>query len=111
MIKIVAVSTLKPGVLQDYLQAAAELIEKSNQEEGCISYQIYQDKNDETKVAMFEEWKDEEAIERYLGSGAIRGIGLALVDSIMTALDGTLDLKSTLGRGTVVTLGLPLYKR
>ena len=54
MIKIVAVSTLKPGVLQDYLQAAAELIEKSNQEEGCISYQIYQDKNDETKVAMFE---------------------------------------------------------
>ena len=39
------------------------------------------------------------------------GIGLALVDSIMTALDGTLDLKSTLGRGTVVTLGLPIYKR
>ena len=39
------------------------------------------------------------------------GIGLALVDSIMTALDGTMDLKSTLGRGTVVTLGLPIYKR
>ena len=53
MIKIVAVSTLKPGVLQDYLQAAAELIEKSNQEEGCISYQIYQDKNDETKAVSY----------------------------------------------------------
>ena len=39
------------------------------------------------------------------------GIGLALVDSIMTALDGTLDIKSTLGRGTVVTLGLPLYQK
>ena len=38
------------------------------------------------------------------------GIGLALVDSIMNALDGTMDIKSTLGRGTVVTLGLPLYK-
>ena len=49
----------------------------------------------------------------YKGSNAVRGsgIGLALVDSIMTALDGTLDLKSTLGRGTVVTLGLPIYKR
>ena len=46
------------------------------------------------------------------GRNAVRGsgIGLALVDSIMTALDGTLDLRSTLGRGTVVTLGLPLYK-
>jgi signal transduction histidine kinase len=39
------------------------------------------------------------------------GIGLALVDSIMTALDGTLDITSTLGRGTVITLGLPLYRR
>lgn len=29
----------------------------------------------------------------------------------MTALDGTMDLKSTLGRGTVVTLGLLIYKR
>lgn len=37
------------------------------------------------------------------------GIGLALVDEIMAAFDGTVDLKSTLGKGTVVTLGLPLY--
>ena len=49
----------------------------------------------------------------YKGSNSVRGsgIGLALVDSIMTALDGTLDLRSTLGRGTVVTLGLPIYRR
>ena len=49
----------------------------------------------------------------FKGKNSVRGsgIGLALVDSIMTALDGTMDLKSTLGRGTVVTLGLPIYKR
>ena len=49
----------------------------------------------------------------YKGSNSVRGsgIGLALVDSIMTALDGTLDIQSTLGRGTVVTLGLPLYHK
>ena len=35
----------------------------------------------------------------YKGSNSVRGsgIGLALVDSIMTALDGTMDIKSTLG--------------
>lgn len=49
----------------------------------------------------------------YKGSNSVRGsgIGLALVDSIMTALDGTMDIKSTLGRGTVVTLGLPIYRK
>ena len=49
----------------------------------------------------------------YKGSNSVRGsgIGLALVDSIMTALDGTMDIKSTLGQGTVVTLGLPLYHK
>ena len=49
----------------------------------------------------------------FKGKNSVRGsgIGLALVDSIMTALDGTMDIKSTLGRGTVVTLGLPLYRR
>ena len=49
----------------------------------------------------------------YKGSNSVRGsgIGLALVDSIMTALDGTMDIQSTLGRGTGVTLGLPLYHK
>ena len=40
-----------------------------------------------------------------------KGSNSVLVDSIMTALDGTMDIKSTLGRGTVVTLGLPLYHK
>ncbi len=49
----------------------------------------------------------------FKGKNAVRGsgIGLALVEEIMTALDGTIDIKSTLGKGTVVTLGLPLCGR
>ena len=39
------------------------------------------------------------------------GIGLALVDEIMRAMSGTFDIHSTLGKGTVVTLGLPLYEK
>lgn len=51
-------------------------------------------------------------IKFFKGRNSVRGsgIGLALVDEIMAAFDGTVDLKSTLGKGTVVTLGLPLYR-
>lgn len=49
----------------------------------------------------------------FKGKGAVRGsgIGLAVVDEIMNALDGWVDIESELGQGTVVTLRLPLYKK
>lgn len=47
----------------------------------------------------------------YKGKNAVRGsgIGLAVVDEIVTALGGTLELASTLGQGTSVSVTLPLY--
>ncbi len=47
----------------------------------------------------------------FKGKGAVRGsgIGLAVVDEIMTALDGSVDITSEQGYGTTVTLRLPLY--
>ena len=48
----------------------------------------------------------------FKGKGAVRGsgIGLAVVDEIMTALDGSADIDSQPGVGTTVTLRLPLYR-
>ncbi len=48
----------------------------------------------------------------FKGKGAVRGsgIGLAVVDEIMTALDGSVDIASQLGQGTTVTLRLPIYR-
>ena len=48
----------------------------------------------------------------FKGKGAVRGsgIGLAVVDEIVTALDGTVDLSSTPGEGTTVKIRLPLYR-
>lgn len=47
----------------------------------------------------------------FKGKGAVRGsgIGLAVVDEIVAALDGSVDIASTLGKGTTVTVRLPLY--
>lgn len=51
-------------------------------------------------------------VKFFKGKGAVRGsgIGLAVVDEIVTALDGSVDIQSKVGRGTTVTVRLPLYK-
>ncbi len=48
----------------------------------------------------------------FKGKGAVRGsgIGLAVVDEIVNALDGTVDIESELGKGTTVKIRLPLLR-
>ena len=52
-------------------------------------------------------------IKFYKGKGAVRGsgIGLAVVDEIMQAHGGALDIQSEVGHGTTVTLRLPIYHK
>lgn len=48
----------------------------------------------------------------FKGKNAVHGsgIGLAVVDEIITAMDGDVDIASTLGEGTTVTIRLPHYR-
>lgn len=52
-------------------------------------------------------------VKFFKGKGAVRGsgIGLAVVDEIVTAHGGTVDLVSEPGHGTTVTVCLPLYDK
>ena len=51
-------------------------------------------------------------VKFFKGKNAVRGsgIGLAVVDAIVTALGGTTDIASTLGQGTTVRITLPIYR-
>lgn len=68
MIKIVAKSVIKDGKKEEYINMAKELIEKSLQEEGCISYGLFQDIKDPSILTFIEEWKDQEAINLHNNS-------------------------------------------
>jgi signal transduction histidine kinase len=57
------------------------------------------------RLRIFEPFETLEPIQRKHTAGV--GLGLALVDSIATALGGTIQLESTVGAGSTFTLTLP----
>lgn len=63
MLRIVAKSIIKDGEKDKYLELSKELIKKSRQEAGSISYNIFEDINNDSVLTFIEDWKDNEAIE------------------------------------------------
>ena len=61
-LKIVAIMTVKPEAVQKILPVFQAVVTGSQEEEGCIFYNLHQDINDSTKFVMLEEWKSQEAI-------------------------------------------------
>lgn len=63
MIRIVAQSIVKDDKREEYIKLGKELIEKSRQEQGCISYGLFQDIKNPSIITFIEDWKDQNAID------------------------------------------------
>ncbi len=63
MIAIFADFPLKSDKVDEFLTAVAPLIKASNEEEGCIRYELHKALNEENTYLMIEEWKDQAAID------------------------------------------------
>ncbi|NMM62531.1 antibiotic biosynthesis monooxygenase [Clostridium sp. P21] len=68
MIKIISKNTLKQGQSSKFIKLAEELIEKTRNEDGCISYHLLQDINNPLILTFVEDWRDEKAIENHNNS-------------------------------------------
>ena len=62
-LKIVAIMTVKPEAIKEILPIFQTLVQGSQEEDGCISYNLHQDISDSTKFVMLEEWKSQAAID------------------------------------------------
>lgn len=62
-LKIVAIMTVKPEAIKDILPVFQAVVQGSQEEDGCIFYNLHQDINDSTKFIMLEEWKSQAAID------------------------------------------------
>ncbi|WP_051697704.1 putative quinol monooxygenase [Prevotella sp. 10(H)] len=62
-LKIVAIMTVKPEDVKKILPVFQAVVQGSQEEEGCIYYNLHQDINDPTKFIMLEEWESQAAID------------------------------------------------
>lgn len=68
MIKVVAKSYAKADKLERLLELSKEMVEATVKEEGCISYELFQDIKDASSLVIVEEWESEEALSRHMSS-------------------------------------------
>lgn len=45
---------------------AAEMVRRTEMEDGCVSYRFYVDINHLTRFRLYEEWRDEEALAAHM---------------------------------------------
>ena len=79
---IVAKLKVKPEKVKAFTEAANEIIEKSNKEEGCKSYQLYQDPYDNTRFVFVEEYKNQAAVDAHFASDYFKAFGPKIGDLV-----------------------------
>ncbi len=80
MIKIVAKGFFYEGKVNEAIELYNELVQKSRNEKGCISYNLFQDKEDETILTVIEEWEGEDVLELHKNTEHFKRIVPLLVE-------------------------------
>jgi len=72
---ITAKLSIKPEKINDSIAVAKEMIEKSNKENGCKSYQLYQDPYNNTSFIFVEEYKNQAAVDAHFATDYFKAFG------------------------------------
>jgi quinol monooxygenase YgiN len=65
MIKVVAKGYFLEGKAEEAIKLYKELVEKTRTEEGCISYSLFRDIEDDSILTMIEEWESKDALDKH----------------------------------------------
>ena len=65
MIKVIARSIIKENSLPEALVLYQLLVKETVKEQGCISYELFQELDNPNNLTLIEEWKDIEALKRH----------------------------------------------
>ena len=65
MVKSVAKGFFYEDKAEEAIMLYKELVEKTREEEGCISYSLFRDIEDNSIVTMIEEWESLDALDKH----------------------------------------------
>jgi quinol monooxygenase YgiN len=68
MVKVVAKKLIMDESVPKVIKLYEELVTETRKEEGCIKYELFQDVNKNSILAVIEEWEDIEALEKHKNS-------------------------------------------
>ncbi len=68
MVKVVAKKHVNEGKVEEVVKLYEELVKASRREEGCIKYELYQDEQDSSILAVIEEWDSKNVLEKHMNS-------------------------------------------
>lgn len=88
--KVIARKIIQEGTMETVLKLYDELVTLSRLEEGCISYELYQDKSNPLLLAVFEEWESKESLDKHKKSEHFTRIIPLLAELTAERLDFTM---------------------
>lgn len=79
MIKIVAKNVAKVEKIEEFKTLVLELVKKTNElDEGCISYDLFQDLSNPSVLTIIEEWESKDALDKHMKAKHFLEITVAL---------------------------------
>jgi len=68
MIKIVAKNYVKADKIEEFISLVTKLVQETNNDKGCIHYELFQDIKDPTILTIIEEWESKEALGQHMAA-------------------------------------------
>ena len=92
MVTIIVNIKVKENKKLDFFNLIKELIHESREEDGCISYELYDNNNDANSFVLIENWISQKAIDEHNQTEHFISIGPKLKE--LASLDINLYTKS-----------------
>ena len=87
MIIVTATMNVKPGNKDTFILESQDLISETRKEDGCISYNLLADTEDENILVMLEQWKDTNSLNNHMKTDHFKQFGEAIDQFLAKEID------------------------